>query len=70
MDVLGSNMAPRCGGLGSNHKKHRKIFKNLLLQNHLVQMLEIQLLALPSGPLPSLFKGRSQGPRWSCAMGS
>ena len=35
---------------------HRKIFKNLLLQNHLASMLEIQLLAFPSGPLPSVFK--------------
>ena len=35
---------------------HRKIFKNLLLQNHLAQMLKIWYVALPSGPLPSFFK--------------
>ena len=34
----------------------KKIFKNLLLQNHLAQMLEIWYVALPSGPLPNLFK--------------
>ena len=41
------------GVLGSNH---RNILKNLLLQNHLAQMLEIGYVALPSGLLPSLFK--------------
>ena len=38
---------------------HRKILKNLLLQNHLAQMLEIWYVALPSGPIPSLFKPQS-----------
>ena len=33
----------------------RTIFKNLLPQNHLAQILEIWYLALPSGPLPGLF---------------
>ena len=28
---------------------HRQILKNLLLQNHLAQMLEIRYVALPSG---------------------
>ena len=46
--------------LGLNH---RKIFKNFLLQNHLPQMLEISYVALPSGPLPILFKSRSKGPK-------
>ena len=32
------------------------ILKNLLLQNHLAQMFEIWYVALPSGPLPVLFK--------------
>ena len=34
----------------------RNILKNLLLQNHLAQMFETWYVALPSGPLPSLFK--------------
>ena len=47
--------------LGSNHrniykKKILKILKNLLLQSHLAQMPEIQYVALPSSPLPSLFR--------------
>ena len=54
--VPGSKMAPRQGVLGSNHRMHRNIFKNLLLQNHLAQMFEIWYVALPSEPLPSLFK--------------
>ena len=35
---------------------HRTIFKNLFLQNHLAYMPEIQYVALPNSPLPSLFK--------------
>ena len=56
--------------LGSNHRNRWKIFKNFLLQNHLPQMLEIRFVALSSGPLPSLFKSRSNGPRWPYARGS
>ena len=41
-----------------------KLLKNLLLQNHLPQMLEIRYIALPSGPLPILFKSRSEGQTW------
>ena len=55
------------GGLGF---KMKYILQNLLLQNCLAQMLEIWYVALPGGPLPSLFKPRSQGPRWPCARGS
>ena len=44
--------------LGLNHSNRWKIFKNLLLQNHLPQMFEIRFVALPSGLLPSLFKPR------------
>ena len=43
--------------------------KNLLLQNCLAQVLEIWYVALPGAPLPSLFKPRSQGPRWPLARG-
>ena len=43
---------------------HRNISKNLLLQNHLAQMLEIWYVALPSGPLLSSFKRRSEIPKW------
>ena len=39
----------------------RKILKNLLLQNRWAQMLEIWYVALPSGPLPSLFIWWPQG---------
>ena len=42
-------MVLRQGVLGSIIEIHRK---NLLLQNHLAQMLEIWYVALPSGPLP------------------
>ena len=55
--------------LGSNHRKWWKIFKNFLLQNDLSQMLEIRYVALSSGPLPSLFKSRSEGPTWPYARG-
>ena len=48
----GSKMVLRQGVLGSITEIHRKIFKNLLIQNHLAQMLEIWYVALPSGPLP------------------
>ena len=44
--------------------------QNLLLQNCLAQVLEIWYVVLPGGPLPSLFKARSQGPRWPRARGS
>ena len=44
------------GVLGSNIEMHRNILKSFLLQNHLAQMFEIGYVALPSAPLPSLFK--------------
>ena len=47
-----------------------KLLKNLLLQNHLPQMLEIRYIALPSGLLPVLFKSRSEGPKWPYARSS
>ena len=46
------------------------ILQNLLLQNCFAQVLEIWYVALPGGPLPSLFKPRSQGPRWPRGRGS
>ena len=63
-------MAPPQRVLGSNHRNRWKICKNLLLQNHLPQMLEIRYVALPSGPIPSLFKSRSEGSKWPYARGS
>ena len=50
-------------------KDMEKIFRNLLLQNHLAQMLEIWYVTLLSGTLPNLFKCRSQGPKWSNPSG-
>ena len=50
-------MVLHLGVLGSNHRNIlTKILKNLLLQSHLAQMPEIQYVALPSSPLPSLFR--------------
>ena len=52
----GSKMALPQGVLGSAIEKQKKIYKHLLHQNHLAQMLEIWYGALPSGLLPNLFK--------------
>ena len=62
----GVQNGPAAGGLGF---KKEIYFKNLLLQNCLAQGLEIWYIALPGGPLPSLFKPRFQGPRWPHAGG-
>ena len=56
--------------LGLNHSNGWKIFKTLLLQNHLPQMLGIRHVALPSCALPSSFKPRFEGPKWPYARGS
>ena len=48
----------------------KKILKNLLLQSHLAQMPEIQYVALPSSPLPSLFRWSSWDPTWPHAVGA
>ena len=63
-------MAPPQRVLGLNHRNGWKIFKNVLLQNHLPQMLGIRHETLPSGALPSLFKSRSEGSKWPYAGGS
>ena len=57
----GVQNSPAAGGLGF---KIEIYLKNLLLQNCLDQVLEIKYVALPGGPLPNLFKHRSQGRRW------
>ena len=44
-------MAPPQGVLGLNYRNRRKIFKRLLLQNHLPQMFDIWFVALPGGLL-------------------
>ena len=51
-------MVLHLGVLASNHRNIyiKKKLKNLLLQSHLAQMPEIQCVALPSSPLPSLFR--------------
>ena len=59
MVALWYKMAP-LQGVSLNHRNRWKIFKNLLLQNHLPQMFEIRYVALPGGLLPSLFKPRSR----------
>ena len=52
MVALGPKMALRQGVLGSKVR----FTQNLLLQNRLAQVLDIWYIALPGGPLPSLFK--------------
>ena len=47
----------------------QKIFKNLFFSGPIAQMLEIRYVELPSGPLPRLFKSRSQGPKWPNTRG-
>ena len=42
-------MAPRQGSEFQTREIHRNVYKNLLLQNYLAQMLEILYVALPSG---------------------
>ena len=50
-------MVLHLGVLGSNHRNiYKKNIKKLLLQSHLAQMPEIQCVALPSSPIPSLFR--------------
>ena len=56
MKVLGSKMTSGQETQVRAVEIHRKFLKNLLLQNHLAQMLEIRYEALPSSPLPILFK--------------
>ena len=65
-------MVLHLGVLGSNHRNiyKKKILKNLLLQSHLAQIPEIQCVALPSSPLPSLFRYRSWDPTWPHAVGA
>ena len=49
-------MVLHLGVLGSNHRNtYKKKIKNLF-QSHLAEMPEIQCVALPSSPLPSLFR--------------
>ena len=63
-------MVLNLGVLGSNHRNiYKKILKNRLLQSHLAQMPEIQYVALPSSPLPSLFRWRSWDPTWPLLWG-
>ena len=50
-------MAPPQRVLGLNHRNRYKIFKSLLLQNHMPQMFEIWFVALPGG---LLFQCRSR----------
>ena len=47
----GYKMAPPQKVLGLNHRNRWKIFKSLVLQNHLPQMFEIWFVALPGGLL-------------------
>ena len=56
-------MAPRQGSEVQTIEIHKEYLKNLRLQNNLAQILQIWYVAVPSGPLPSLFQVMSQGPR-------
>ena len=59
-------MVLHLGVLGSNHRNvFKKILKSLLLQ-----MPEIQYVALPSSPLPSLLRWRSWDSTWPHAVGA
>ena len=57
----GSKLVLHHGVLVSIIEIHKKILKILLLQNHLAQVLEICYVALPSGPLPRMFKSKVPG---------
>ena len=70
MVALGYKMASPQRALSSTHRNKWKILKNHLLQNYLPLMLEIMYVALPSGPILSLFKPRSEGSKWPYARGS
>ena len=62
-------MVLRQGVLVSIIEIHRKILKNLLLQNHLAQMLEIWYVALPSGPLPIFVQMKVPGSKMASRQG-
>ena len=62
-------MILRQGVLGSIIEIHRKVLKNLLLQNHLAQMLEIWYVALPSGPLPIFVQMKVPGSKMAPRQG-
>ena len=49
MVALGYKMAPPQKVIGLNHSNRWKIFKNLLLQNRLPQIIVIRFIALPGG---------------------
>ena len=57
------------GVLGSIIEIHRKMLKNLLLQNHLAHMLDIWYVALPSGPLPIFVKMKDPGSKMAPRQG-
>ena len=57
-------MAPRQGSEVQTIEIH-KIFKNLLLQNHMAQVFQIWYVALPCGPLPSLLGSKMAPARGS-----
>ena len=46
--------------LGLNHRNRWKIFKSLLLQNHLPLMFEIWFVALPGGLLVAMYRKNSK----------
>ena len=66
----GSKMVLRLGVLGSIIEIHRKILKNLLLQNHLAQMLDIWYVALPSSLLPSFVQMKVPGSKMAPRQGA
>ena len=62
-------MVLRQAVLGSIIEIHRKILKNLLLQNHLAQMLEICYVALPSSLLPIFVQMMVPGSKMALGQG-
>ena len=56
-------------GLGSNHRNAEKNIKKSSSPDRLAQMLIIWHVALPSNPLSTLFKRRSQGLKLHRARG-
>ena len=66
----GSEIVLRQGVLGSIIEIHRKILKNLLLQNHLAQMLDIWYVALSSGPFSIIVQIKVPGSKMAPRQGS
>ena len=67
---LGSKLAPPRGSLFLHNSYIVNIFENLLLRKQKAQTFDILYVALPSGPLPRLFKLYPWGQNWPRPSGS